>query len=147
MGESETYYSVSIGIFSIGELIASLVFSALSSWHIKLKHLMMFGLLLLVIGGLFYAVAQYGWMVLVGRFLQGLHLGGQSTLLRIYIGETSNTVRDILGEDPEKSQLKNTNFLIGFALGTIGLAVGPGESFYPPHIASYYGCMVNIMHA
>ena len=127
MGESETYYSVSIGIFSIGELIASLVFAALSSWHIKLKHLMMFGLLLLVTGGLFYAVAQYGWMVLVGRFLQGLHLGGQSTLLRIYIGETSNTVRDILGEDPEKSQLKNTNFLIGFALGTIGLAVGPGK--------------------
>ena len=89
---------------------------------------MLCGLLLLVIGGLFYAVAQYGWMVLVGRFLQGLHLGGQSTLLRIYIGETSNTVRDILGEDPEKSQLKNTNFLMGFALGTIGLAVGPGEN-------------------
>ena len=129
MGESETYYSVSIGIFSIGELIASLVFAVLSSWHIKLKHLMMFGLLLLVAGGLFYAVAQYGWMVLVGRFLQGLHLGGQSTLLRIYIGETSNTMRDILGEDPEKSQLKNTNFLKGFALGTIGLAVGPGKVY------------------
>ena len=139
MGESETYYSVSIGIFSIGELIASLVFAVLSSWHIKLKHLMMFGLLLLVIGGLFYAVAQYGWMVLVGRFLQGLHLGGQSTLLRIYIGETSNTVRDILGESPEKSQLKNTNFLIGFALGTIGLAVGPGKSFYPLHIPYFTG--------
>jgi len=101
----------------------------LSSWHIKLKHLMLSGLLLLVTGGLFYAVAQYGWMVLVGRFLQGLHLGAQSSLLRIYIGETSNTVRDILGEDPEKSQLKNTNFLIGFALGTIGLVVGPGEVF------------------
>ena len=88
---------------------------------------MLCGLLLLVTGGLFYAVAQYGWMVLAGRFLQGLHLGGQSTLLRIYISETSNTVRDKLGEDPEKSQLKNTNFLIGFALGTIGLAVGPGK--------------------
>ena len=94
-----------------------------------MKHLMMFGLLLLVVGGLFYAVAQYGWMVLVGRLLQGLHLGGQSTLLRIYLGETCNTVRDILGEDPEKSQLKNTNFLIGFALGTIGLAVGPGNTY------------------
>ena len=90
---------------------------------------MMFGLLLLVIGGLFYAVAQYGWMILVGRFLQGLHLGGQSTLLGIYIGETSNTVRDVLGEDPEKSQLKNINFLKHFALGTIGLAVGPGKVF------------------
>ena len=87
---------------------------------------MLCGLLLLVTGGLFYAVAQYGWMVLVGRFLQGLHLGAQSTLLRIYIGETSNTVRDILREDPEKSQLKNTNFLLSFIMGTIGLASGPG---------------------
>ena len=87
---------------------------------------MLCGLLLLVTGGLFYAVAQYGWMVLVGRFLQGLHLGAHSTLLRIYIGETSNTVRDKLGEDPEKSQLKNTNFLLSFIMGTIGLASGPG---------------------
>ena len=124
--ESEVFYSLTIAIFSIGELIASLLFSALSSWHIKLKHLMLCGLLLLVTGGLFYAVAQYGWMVLVGRFLQGLHLGAHSTLLRIYIGETSNTVRDVLGEDPEKSQLKNTNFLLSFIMGTIGLASGPG---------------------
>ena len=125
--ENEVFYSITIAIFSIGELIASLVFSALSSWHIKLKHLMMFGLLLLVIGGLFYAVAQYGWMILVGRLLQGLHLGAHSALLRIYIGETSNTVRDILGEDPEKSQLKNTNFLLSFIMGMIGLATGPGN--------------------
>jgi len=89
---------------------------------------MLTGLLLLLIGGLFYGVADYGWMVLVGRFCHGIHFGAQSTLLRIYIGETSNTVRDILKEDPEKSQLKNTNFLIGFILGTIGFAYGPGKS-------------------
>ena len=124
--ETEAFYSLTIAIFSVGELIASLVFSALSSWHIKLKHLMLFGLLLLVTGGLFYGVAQYGWMVLVGRFLQGLHLGAHSTLLRIYIGETSNTVRDILQEDSEKSQLKNTNFLLSFIMGTTGIASGPG---------------------
>ena len=91
---------------------------------------MLFGLLLLATGGLFYAVAEYGWMVLVGRFLQGLHFGGHSVILRIYIGETSNTVRDILGEDPEKSQLKNTNFLISFVMGTIGLVCGPGTYHY-----------------
>ena len=121
------FYSLTIAVFSIGELIASLIFSGLSSWHIKLKHLMLAGLLLLVIGGLFYGVAEYGWMVLVGRFLQGVHLGGQSTLLRIYIGETTNTVRDILGEDPEKSQLKNVTFLVNFILGTLGIAFGPGN--------------------
>ena len=87
---------------------------------------MVFGLLLLVTGGLFYAVAQYGWMVLVGRFLQGLYFGAQSTLMRIYIGETSNTVRDMLGEDFEKSQLKNTNFLLSLIMGMVGVASGPG---------------------
>ena len=88
---------------------------------------MLSGLAILVIGGLFYGTAEYGWMVLVGRLCHGIHFGVQSTLLRIYIGETSNTVRDMLKEDPEKSQLKNTNFLIGFILGTVGFAYGPGE--------------------
>jgi len=88
---------------------------------------MLGGLIVLAIGGLFYGMAEYGWMVLVGRLFHGVHFGAQSTLLRIYIGETSNTVRDMLKEDPEKSQLKNTNFLLGFILGTIGFAYGPGK--------------------
>ena len=127
LGESDVFYSLTIAIFSIGELFASLIFSVLSSWHIKLKYLMLSGLAMLLIGGLFYGTAEYGWMVLVGRFLQGIYLGGQSALLRIYIGETTNTVRDILGGDPEKSQLKNITFLLNFILGTLALALAPGK--------------------
>ena len=124
-GLDETFYAWAVSVFNIGELLFALIF-AVALKYFRAKSLSVFGLLCIIIGSVIYGSASAGWMVIVGRFLQGAFLGGQATIMRIYFGETSNTAIALKGEDPLKSQIKNTNFVITFGFASIAVAVGPG---------------------
>ena len=51
------------------------------------------------------------------------------TILRAYLGETSNTVIAMLPpEKQKKSTIKYTNFFLAFTLSTLCNAIGPGMS-------------------
>lgn len=125
LGLSETFYAWAVSTFGIGELLFALAFGVAVK-YLRVKSVALFGLFCIIVGSAIYGSASAGWMVIVGRFLQGAFFGGQSTLMRIYIGETSNIAIGIMGEDPLKSQIKNTNFLIYFGVGTTAVAIGPG---------------------
>ena len=124
-GLDETFYAWAVSVFNIGELLFALIF-AVALKYFRAKSLSVFGLLCIIIGSVIYGSASAGWMVIVGRFLQGAFLGGQATIMRIYFGETSNTAIALKGEDPLKSQIKNTNFVITFGLATTAISAGPG---------------------
>ena len=123
----EDFYAWSVSIMSIGELLSAISF-ALAVKRLQVKILAVFGLCCNLTGSVMYGTAGSGWMVLVARFLQGIFMGGQSTLLRLYLGETSNLAIKLKKENPGKSQIKNTNFLLTFGLGTLSLAAGPGRT-------------------
>ena len=125
LGLDEKFYAWAVSVYGIGELLSALAF-ALAVKVIRVKLVTLFGLLCVIVGSVVYGLASAGWMVLLGRFLQGTFLGGQSTLMRIYLGETSNLAIGMKGEDPRRSQIKNINFLISFGAGTTAVAVGPG---------------------
>ena len=127
LGLGETFYAWAVSAYSIGELLFALAF-AVAVKYFRVKSVTLIGLLCIIVGSVIYGFASAGWMVIVGRFLQGAFLGGQSALLRIYLGETSNIAIEMKGEDPLKSQIKNTNFLLSFGLGSIAVATGPGAS-------------------
>ena len=98
--------------------------------YLKIKTLMLTATFSLLLGSLLYGIGAAGEMLIVGRILQGVHFGGGSALLRIYIGETSNIAVKLKGEDKAKSQIKNTNFFLTFSLATLGVSVGPGGCSY-----------------
>ena len=127
LGLDETYYAWIVAAYSIGEFFSALAFSVAANYF-KVKNLMMTVTFSLLVGSLLYGTGVSGWMLVVGRCLQGVYSGGGSTLFRIYIGETSNMAMELKGEDKSKSQLKNTNFFIAFGFGTLATGLGPGES-------------------
>ena len=53
--------------------------------------------------------------------------GGQLTIVRVYLGETSNTVSAMLPpEKQRKTTVKNTNFVVYSMVGSIFTGLGPG---------------------
>jgi MFS family permease len=127
LGLGETYYAWIVASFSIGEFFSALAFGVLAK-YLKIKTLMLTATFSLLLGSLLYGIGAAGEMLIVGRILQGVHFGGGSALLRIYIGETSNIAVKLKGEDKAKSQIKNTNFFLTFSLATLGVSVGPGSA-------------------
>ncbi len=68
----------------------------------------------------------------------GIYQGGQMTIFRTYLGETSTTVTAMLpAEKQAKSTIKYTNFFLAFGVITMSIAVGPGK-YCPIHIHKYH---------
>lgn len=67
-------------------------------------------------------------MLFTGRFMIGVGLGGQQVFFRLYFGETSLRVTQLLPADKQKkSTLKYTLFFMAFTIGTTFFAIGPGN--------------------
>ena len=65
--------------------------------------------------------------ILAGRLLVGVYQGGQMTILRTYLGETSTSVTAMLPPEKRKnSTIKYTNFFFAFSVATVCVAIGPG---------------------
>ena len=70
----------------------------------------------------------YIYIYYTGRFLIGLFQGSYNVLLRTYLGETSEVVISMLPKEQQaKSTIKYTNFFISFVIGSICVAIGPGQ--------------------
>ena len=66
---------------------------------------------------------------MLARLLTGIFLGINQSIIRVYLGETSEKlIRALPIEKQAKSTIKYTAFFILFLFGAIGQALGPGET-------------------
>ena len=66
---------------------------------------------------------------MLARLLTGIFLGVHQSIVRVYLGETSEKlIRALPIEKQAKSTIKYTAFFILFLCGVIGQALGPGET-------------------
>jgi len=66
LGLSETWYSWVIGLSSLGEFTGAITYGVLLHFFLT-KHLMLVNLSVAAIGGLFYGIGKFGWMLLIGK--------------------------------------------------------------------------------
>ena len=102
MGESETFYSWTVCVYSFGELVGSLVAGQLTK-YVPYRYTIVLSVGMLVIGSLFYALATQGWMLIVARVLYGVNCGSGLVLIYTYLGETS---AEVSARQEEKSGTK-----------------------------------------
>jgi MFS family permease len=124
LGLSETFYSWSVSVYPIGEVVTGIIFS-ISAKYTSIKSLCCVDSLLLTLGGVFYGSAVNGPMVLLARICQGSFIGGLSLIVRVYLGETTNIAMKLKNEDTKKSQLKNSVFIIVFGISAVSVGLGP----------------------
>ena len=92
LGESDTFYSWAVSIFPIGEVLMSLVAAYLSTATPYLYTIPL-TCCIAAVGGLVYALASHGVMVIVARFLFGTTNGLSLVLAQAYIGRENKRKR------------------------------------------------------
>ena len=92
LGESDTFYSWAVSIFPIGEVLMSLVAAYLST-AIPYLYTIPLTCCIAAVGGLVYALASHGMMVIVARFLFGTTNGLSLVLTQAYIGRENKKKR------------------------------------------------------
>ena len=90
LGQSETFYSWAVTMFSFGDMLGALVAGKLTH-YISYRLSFLLGLSLCVVGHILYFLTNQHqvWMILVARFIIGLHVGCITVLVCAYIGETA----------------------------------------------------------
>ena len=88
LGESELFYSWAVSVFSISEIMTSLLAGYLST-SVSYIYLIPLTSSLAAMGGLMYALAVHGVMVIAARFLFGATSGFGLVLAQSYIGKIS----------------------------------------------------------
>ena len=68
LGLSEIWYASIVGVLSLGQFVGAVLVGVLSR-YIYTKYLMVCSLGLTAIGGIFYGIGSYGWMILIGQLL------------------------------------------------------------------------------
>lgn len=91
LGQSEFTYSWVVTIYSIGELIGAIVGGLLSSVLTYRFNIFLVNIILLI-GGVLYALASQTWMIITARLLMGIHCGLGLVLLTSYIGVTTDQI-------------------------------------------------------
>ena len=66
LGLSESWYSWIISLSSLGEFTGAITYGVLLRFFLT-KHLMLVNLSVAAIGGLFYGIGKFGWMLLIGK--------------------------------------------------------------------------------
>lgn len=85
LGESDYFYSWAVSVFPIGEVLMSLVAAYLST-AIPYRYTIPLTCCIAAVGGLVYALAIHGLMVIIARFLFGTTNGLSLVLAQAYIG-------------------------------------------------------------
>ena len=68
LGLSETWYTWVVSIGSVGELLGAVLMGILSR-RLYVKHLLLTALFSSFTGGLFFGIGKYGWMLLIGKYI------------------------------------------------------------------------------
>ena len=139
LGQSESFYSVAVTMFSIGEVVGALgAGKILQLFHYRQCFLC--GLFLCVAGYLLYALtnAMHFWMILVARFVIGISASSLRAFEIAYIGETAEQ-EAAKQHQPEQKQhsgagrckrskktLKEKLFVIYSFASTLSFLIGPG---------------------
>ena len=120
LGEPEDLYLWAVSAFSAGELVMSLAATYLST---VIPYIIAIPLstVLLVVGGLIYALATHGEMVIMARFLFGSASGLGLVVAQTYIGETA---KGISGKTPPS--IENMLFFYSISF-TASMIVSMGE--------------------
>ena len=133
MGLSEYFYSWAVSMYSVGELISAPL-SGVATKYIPYRYTILLSSISLAIGGLIYAVAVQGWMILIARLLFGLNVGSGIVLVTTYLGETAikvTSAREAAGQIRKKDNggatLKDKLFIWYTFSNYIGYLAGLGE--------------------
>lgn len=120
---------LTIAVFVLGICLARICFGVVSDAFGR-KNPIIVGLIIAVVGGLLTVFASNIWVLLLGRFLQGLGVGGSNILARVLL-------RDYL-EGP-----KLATYSSYFSMGSISLiAMAPMAGGYLQH---YYGFRASLI--
>ena len=126
LGESEIIYAWAVTAFSIGEVLgASLAAFLTQCFPYIISPLV--ASLLYMLGGVLYALAVQGWMVIVGRFLSGFACTILTVLIMSYIGEIGTKVDEVRKKRGKKYLIKDTLYVSYSFLLNIGSLLTYGE--------------------
>ena len=137
LGRSEFFYSWTITIYSLGEVIMAPI-AGYSTRIIPYWYILAVGILMQMFGYIIYAVASEGWMLLVARLLTGGYSGIIETISYSYVSEKEQDYREAyfqvheqdLSKKNGKLKLPNVKEKM-FSLLTIVVAfaylLGPGK--------------------
>ena len=137
LGRSEFFYSWTITIYSLGEVIMAPL-AGYSTRIIPYWYILATGVLMQTFGYIIYAVASGGWMLLLARLLAGGYSGIIETISYSYVSEKEQDYREAYFQvhkqdlDKKNGRLKLPNMKEKvFSLLTIVVAfaylLGPGK--------------------
>ena len=132
LGLSESFYSWSLAINSIGSFVGGML-TGLLVRCIPYWYLFMSSLLTHIVGFILYAVANEGWILMISKFLAGYFVGAGFTLALSYYSESSVEYVDLMRKrkkeinDDTAERLKGYLFTIVTIGETLGSLAGPGK--------------------
>ena len=137
LGRSEFFYSWTITIYSLGEVIMAPL-AGYSTRIVPYWYILAIGILMQMFGYIIYAVGSAGWMLLLSRLLTGGYSGIIETISYSYVSEKEQDYREAyfqvheqdLAKKNGKLKLPNVKEKV-FSLLTIVIAfaylLGPGK--------------------
>ena len=126
LGESETIYAWTLTAFSTGEVVGA-PFAAILIQSFPYIISPLVASLLYTIGGVIYALADQGWMVIVGRFVSGFACTISAVLQTSYIGEMGTKVDQVRKRRGKKYLIKDILYIAYSFLINIGYFLTYGE--------------------
>lgn len=135
LGEPYIFYSLAVSAFPVGEIVFSFA-AAFLSHPFPYFYNILFTCVVGGAGGVLYALATNGWMVVAARFLSGACAGLGVVFTQSYIGRT-------VGNVPRKGRnKKELLFLLYSVTVNISYVMATGElRFYPLLIVDHRTCL------
>ena len=126
LGESETVYAWAITAFSAGE-IAGAPFAGFMVEKLPYIFTPVVASVIYIIGGIVYALATGGWMVIAGRFLSGFAVTMGVVLQTSYIGEMGTRVDEFRKKIRKGRQLRTTLYIMYAFVRNFGYVITFGK--------------------
>ena len=135
LGGSEMFYAWMITVYSLGEVILAPISGYATRW-IPYWYILLAGIVLHIIGYVFYSVAQLLWMMIIARLLTGAYAGIIETVSYAYIGErtveyegaSARQQKLLLGKKKiEPTRIKEKAYALLTLSITVSYLAGPGK--------------------
>ena len=129
------FYAWMITVYSLGEVILAPISGYATRW-VPYWYILLAGIIVHIIGYVFYSVAQTLWVMIVARVLTGAYAGIIETISYAYIGEraveyegaSARQQRVLLGKKKiESTRIKEKAYALLTLSITISYLAGPGK--------------------
>jgi MFS family permease len=129
------FYAWMITVYSLGEVILAPISGYATRW-IPYWYILLAGIVLHIVGYVFYSVAQFLWVMIIARLLTGAYAGIIETIGYAYIGEraveyegaSARQQRLLLGKKKiESTRIKEKAYALLTLSITVSYLAGPGK--------------------